>query len=46
MQKFLEFQLKCSFNTEILRKSFLSTKETGHDSWMDLLFKQDLRSHS
>ena len=46
MQQLLEFQLKCSFNTEILRKSFLSTEDTGHDSWMDLFFNQDLRSHS
>ena len=36
MQQFLEFRLKCLFNTEILRKSFLSTEDTGHDSWMDL----------
>lgn len=46
MQQFLEFQLKCSFNTEILRKSVLSTEDTGHDSWMYLFFNQDLRSHS
>ena len=32
MQPFLDYQLKCSFRIEILKK------DTGHDSWIDLSF--------
>ena len=46
MQQFLEYKWKCSFHTDILRKSFPSARDIGRDTWMDLFFNQDLESHS